>query len=492
MYKYLLALPLCFFGSELIEKSLLFQADQITKKYASEVAKTAPPSLSPQPQICLDRASVWFTIDLREIEAPAFAKLSDEGFWNDLRGMGVEGVELQNLKNGLKIDPKWGSGWEDVYTLIHKKGFAFIGNAMPASTKVCADFILALRNVGEYPGLYHLIEIEKRDWKLLPCNTANVPWLSLQELQKKGYVPEQFAPYTKLSRWNATDTILGADGKTRRWIYLINDKSEPVIDWLNGSFAGARIATSDMLDSIYSLGQTILRIDEKWSGNARETLTLWGRKLGASPVQDMDSSVESLTANCADLAIDRVTASPLLEASKTGRTALLKHVYRQLLSLGVETKRLVHILPESDPLLAFFYLMQPGVFSFSHTDLQGVSLHGQLGNQLSLASKIGQCLEARRSALLYLGQLIAVPDTINESAIVLVHRLKSNDLQLVAINFGPCPVTEKIKMEAFKNTTAIDLMSGLAEPKPLRAADYLIEIPARSGKVIHFQPKYSP
>lgn len=576
-----------------LTNTMLHQADWISKKYTLETAKAPPPLLSPQPQSCLDTASVWFSIDLEEIAAPAFETLNNEALWEGLREIGVQGIYLKGLKKGgsfrtgLGIDPKWGQNWDDLAMTMQKRGMTLIGDSVGNCTGTSSDFSLALQNVGDYPGLYHLIEIEKRDWKLLPQvsgsqSFANVPWLSLQELHKKGYVPEQFAPYVKESRWNATAVVSGADGKARRWIYLKENGADPVIDWLGASFAGSRIAAADALDSIYNLGQKIVRIDGRIGANAKEALTLWARKLGSFTVQEGRGSLNDLAQKKTDLASDTLTRPALLHALIAEDAEALKLMYRLFLEAGVETKSLVHVLQPFDEftcdwselllfprkkyqyheevltgealrmrllkqdmltvgenplstwtgycmaalgvkdfekkrediadthmLLAFFYALQPGAFSFSVSDLLGTiakqtvnlmgpnentlypSLPGQFKNGKSFAMRLQKILAVRRENGIESGELIAVPQTAQPGLMVLVHRLRGNGMmQLLAVNFGRTGAHQTFEMSEIRQTTAIDLMTGLAEKKPIESATFRLDLPPLTGKVILFQPKY--
>lgn len=592
MWKWLFSLPVLLSAQAQLEpQSMLHQADWIAKKYSFEVAKTAPPPLFPQPERCLTVASSWFSIDLEDIATPAFSVLNNESLWDILREIGIEGVYLKGLKQGgscrtgMGLDPKWGPDWNDVALLLQKKGMTLIGDAMGNCTGLCPDFALALKNVGDYPGLYHLVEIEKRDWKLLPPIAAsqpplNVPWLTLQQLHKKGYVPEDFAPYVKESSWNATAPIQCADGKVRRWIYLKEKEGDPVIDWLNPSFAGARIATADLLDSIYRLGGKGMRLDGSISANAKETLSLWIRKLGGFSVLEENQGLDSMKSASVDLIADTVTRPALLHALLAEDAEALKVMYRLFLEEGIETKRLVHALQPFDAfscdwaelllhpkrkytyydevltgealrhrllkedllrlgnnpmntwpglcttalrlkdlekqredvtelhlLLAFFYAMQPGVFSFSVSDLVGAvdkqklnlmgsnettlyaSLPGQINNGKSFASQLRKILAIRRDTGIANGELIAIPRTQHPGLMLLVHQQKGM-LQLLAVNFGRTKAEQSLEMPLFRHTTAIDLMTGLAEKKPLDASTISLSLPPLTGKVILFQPKY--
>lgn len=571
-------------------ESMLAQAEAISKKYTIETVKAPPPLLAPQPQGCLDTAAVWFAIDLGELKAPAFETLKDERLWEMLREIGVEGVYLKGLKQGgtvrtgIGLDSRWGSDWEDVSGAMGKRGIALIGDSLSNSTGLGPDFWLAVKNVGDYAGLYHLVEIERRDWKLLPQGKvmANVPWLTLQELQKRGYVPEHFSPYVKESSWNATPQVKCVDGKVRRWIFLKEGETDPVIDWLESSFAGARIAAADVLDSIYNLGERIVRIDGRISGNAKETLSLWTRKLGAFTVQEGRGTLAELSSATADLMADTLTRPALLHALIAEDAEALKLMYRLFLEEGIEAKRLVHVLQPFDEftcdwasliysprkkfqyydeiltgealrmrllredaarigeknlstwpgycmtalgiedfekrkediadthlLLAFFYAMQPGVFSFSASDLLGTverqtihltdpnentlypSLPGQFCNAKSFAMRLRKMLQVRKENGLESAELIQVPATSQPGLMILIHRLRgSQKTQLLAVNFGKTPAQQILEMPQIKDTSAIDLMTGLAEKKPLNSSTFRLDLPPLTGKVILFQPKY--
>lgn len=569
-------------------QSMLYKAGELSKKFNLEIAKAPPPLLAPQAQSCLDAASIWFTIDLQEVHAPAFTSLQKEPFWDTLGEIGVEAVHLKGLKKGgqfrtgIGIDPKWGDDWDDLAILMQKKGMVLIGDSLGNSTGISDDFSLALKNVGDYPSIYHLVEIEKKDWKNLPQTAANVPWLTLQNLQKKGYVPEQFNPYVKESSWNATSQIKCVDGKVRRWIYLKENSNDPVIDWLNPSFAACRIAAADTLDSVFNIGQKIYHLDAAISQSAKETLALWTRKLGCYTVLETKNGLDEMRRSVTDLISDTLTRPALLHAMLTEDAEALKLMYRLYLQEEIETKRLVHVLQpfdefacdwgelllhpkkqfkyyeetltgealrsrllkqdvasigESTPatwpklcmnalglkdfekkredvtdlhlLLALFYAMQPGAFSFSLSDLLGTlthdpvqllapnentvygSLSSQMKNTKSFAMQLRKILSVRKASGIESGMLLSVPNTNQKGLMVLIHQLRgSQTLQLLAINFSRTPVQQTFDIPHIRQTTAIDLMTGLAEKKPLESSSFRLDLSALSGKVILFQPKY--
>jgi hypothetical protein len=565
---------------------MLSQAEDLTGRFCAEIAKAPPPLKAPQPQSCLDAASIWFSIDLQEVAAPAFETLAQEELWDMLRTVGVEGIYLKGMKTGgefrtaIGLDPKWGNGWDELGSMLQKKGLALIGDTMGNSTGLGADFFAALKN--KERGLYHLIEIEKRDWKLLPetgpsTSFANVPWLTLQELQKKGYVPEQFTPYVKESAWNATGKVCCDDGVVRRWIYLQSNGTDPALDWLNGSFAACRIAAGDLIDSVFCVGQKIVKIDAKIQDSAKETLALWIRKLGSFSVLETAGGIDELKKSSTDLMCDIATRPALLHAIIAEDAEALRLMYQLFLDEGIEMKRLVHTLQPFDQfvcdwselathprrrfpyyeevltgdalrnrllkedllrlggppngtwpalcmrafgqraditkvhlLLALFYAMQPGVFSFSASDLLGTlkeqplnltgpnegtiypSLPAQMQNGQSFAMQLRNILSARKESGIESGELVSIPRTKDKGLLILVFRLRNGMTQLSALNFGSAPVQQTIDLPSIRQTTAIDLISGQSMAKPLDSSQIRLDLPPLSGKMIRFQTKYYP
>lgn len=594
MRKILFLFPLLLFAENInASKSLLSQAELIQQKYNKEVAKLPPPSFEPKNFSCLNVAPVWFTIDLEKVPGEPFDTLSDEKFWETLREIGVHGIHFKGLKQGGKnrtgfgIDPKWGPHWDSLSYMIQQKGLKLIGSSIGSATGLTKDFFLALKNVQDYPGLYHLIEIEKRDWRLLPQTTcgnfaANIPWLSLQALQKRGYVPMDFQPYVKMSAWNATAEVKGADGILRRWIYLKENSVDPVMDWENPSFAAFRIASADLIDAIYNFGEKILQFED-FGLNTKQTLALWTRKLGGFSVLDPKGGIFDLQTAPTDLFIDHLTGPALMHALITEDAEGLRLMYKIFLDAGVEIDRFVHLLQPFDQfscdwkefiispnkrfqyynemltgealrsrllkndiarlvqgkemtwpalctaklenqdvdshftlllkthlLLATFYALQPGAFSFSMSDLLGSldanqpldpmipnentaygSLPAQMKNQCSFASKLRNILVARGESDIAHAKLIDVLKTEQKGLIMLLFQHPNSlKLQLLSINFGSSKIRQVLEIPGIKGTSAIDLLSGSLEKKPLDSATIQLEIPPLSGKVILFQPKY--
>ena len=73
---------------------------------------------------------------------------------------------------------------------------------------------------------------------------------------------------------------------------------------------------------------------------------------------------------------------------------------------------------------------------------------------------------------------------------IVVRTLRSGMVQLLAVNFSRTPASQTLEMPNIRQTTAIDLMTGLAEKKPLESATFRLNLPPWTGKVILFQTKY--
>lgn len=340
---------------------MLSDADSIGQQYARVVAKRPSPSLQPQVRSLLGTTSNWLSIDLESLvsSGTVLESLGADSFWEMLQDLGIDGVWLKQLKEGgkartgLGIDPKWGGGWTKVREGALSYGISIIGDLIGAATGPGRDFTLAVENEGDYAELYGLIEIDQKDWKLLPkvavgTREANVPWLQLDELYKRGYVPEAARPYTKESDWNATGRVHCVDGKERRWIYLKERRNDPVLAWLSPSFAADRIASADALDSIYRLGQTVLAIDAKLPSYAKRTEALWVRKLGGFTTALTDGTLRELQAAPTDVVLDSLTQPALLHALITEDAEALRLIYKLYLQEGIEVNRLVHALEPFD------------------------------------------------------------------------------------------------------------------------------------------------
>lgn len=274
------------------ENTLLFQAEQLFSQYANQIEKLPIPSTQPKTDIALSLASNWIEIPLENVLAPATYTLAKEPFFSSLREIGFDAIFLPSLKRGgenrtgFGVDPKWGNHWKTLSLLLEKKGFSLIADSFSDQTGLCPDFFFALQNQIDYQGLYELIEIEEKDWNLLPKISPsrwceNIPWFNLSKLQKKGYLPQEgLKMYGKKSLWNATSQITGVDGKKRRWIYLAKSLQTPFLSWLNPSFSALKIGSMDLFFSKTFLGEKITFFSPKLKENTTQTLIQFTKRIG--------------------------------------------------------------------------------------------------------------------------------------------------------------------------------------------------------------------
>jgi trehalose synthase len=449
MHKILLALlPVALLAKGEIEsQSMLFQAEEVARRFAQVSSKAPTPSLMPQSDALLQLASNWFSIDLAKVKTngiSVLATLAKEEIWENLAELGIQAVELKNLKLqdgalvSLKINPKWGGEAEyaKVASMAMRKEIRLIGSMVGGSTGKGADFALALKNYRDYPGLYAMVEVEAKDWAVLPnvqpkTFSVNIPWLTLQTLHKLGYVPKDYVTYVKESLWNATETITGADGKSRRWIYLRDEAGRPRLDWLRPSYASERLAAGDALLNIHQLGQKIFGLEESLPESARQDLSLTVRKMNAYSSAHVNGGVAALREMSADLLFDHITPIAAFHALIAEDAEALKLMYRLLLEENVQPKKLVHALqPFSGNSCdwAEFLALPKKKYPYYEYELTGEALRRRLlnedlykitgqptGDELNIPTWAGACdqalsfeeLDKRRLAVLETHLLIA-------------------------------------------------------------------------------------
>ena len=90
----------------------------------------------------------------------------------------------------------------------------------------------------------------------------------MDALQAKHYIVGMlssrifYAPGVKDSDWSATDVVQGADGVSRRWVYLHYFKEgQPTLNWLDPTFAAQRLVIGDALHELTVLGDGGVRLD---------------------------------------------------------------------------------------------------------------------------------------------------------------------------------------------------------------------------------------
>jgi len=355
-------------------------------------------------------SSVWFTAyPGAVITTPGdsvLRTLSSDTLWRALSSIGIQAIHpgptklAGGLKDetftpsidgnfdriGLGIDPRFGT--EEEFIAMSRMAAAHnavvIDDVVPSHTGKGADFRLAEMNYGDYPGLYHMIEIKPDDWGILPDvaegrDAVNLSPEVVDALKEKCYIVGQlqrvifFEPGIKETDWSATPPVLGVDGITRRWVYLHYFKEgQPSLNWLDPTFAAQQLIIGDALHSLDVLGARGLRLDANgflgierrphgnaWSESHPLSITgnqlLGGaiRKAGGFSFQELNLTVDDIAAMSrggADLSYDFITRPAYQHALLTGDTEFLRLMLRTVHQYGIDPASLIHALQNHDEL----------------------------------------------------------------------------------------------------------------------------------------------
>ncbi|WP_311970248.1 maltose alpha-D-glucosyltransferase [Pseudomonas baltica] len=394
----------------LVDQSMLHAAQQRATLYSGQARLWQRPFAQARPRDASAIASVWFTaypasIITRE-GGSVLQALGDEALWHALSEIGIQGIHNGPLKRsgGLQgtnytptidgnfdrisfdIDPSLGTEAElsALSRIAAAHNAVVIEDTIPSHTGKGADFRLAEMAYGQYPGLYHMVEIKEEDWPLLPdvgagrdaCNlTPDV----VDQLRDKHYIVGQlqrvifFEPGVKETDWSTTPVVVGVDGKPRRWVYLHYFKEgQPSLNWLDPSFAAQQMIIGDALHAIDVVGARILRLDangflgveRRPEGNAwseSHPLSVVGnqllggaiRKAGGFSFQELNLTIDdiaSMSHGGADLSYDFITRPAYQHALLTGNTEFLRLMLRQTHQFGIDPASLIHALQNHDEL----------------------------------------------------------------------------------------------------------------------------------------------
>ncbi len=426
----------------LLEHAMLEQSAAIRRRYIANGALWRRPYANAQPRAAAAMASVWFAaypnaIITRPGES-VLRTLGDPALWRTFAEIGIHAVHTGPMKRaggvsartftpsidgnfdriGLEIDPALGTTAEFIAMCQTAKahGAIVIDDIVPGHTGKGPDFRLAERAYGEYPGIYHMVEIAPEDWPLLPPvpegrDSVNLPHASVLALRDKGYIvgplPRTifYEPGVKETDWSATDVVVGVDGVARRWVYLHYFKEgQPTLNWLDPSFAAQRLVLGDALHSLGVLGASMLRLDANgflgierradgsvWSEGhplsvtANQLIAGLVRKMGGFTFQELNLTVDDIaimSRGGADLSYDFITRPAYHVALVTGDAEFLRLMLREMHSAGVDPASLVHALQNHDELtlelVHFWTLHKDDRYAFGGRELSGGELREQI------------------------------------------------------------------------------------------------------------------
>lgn len=431
----------------LVEESMLSDATDMARQFEGLPSMFQNPYANPDPRAAIEKASVWFTaypISMITRKGTSFlGTLGDPDLWEAFHEIGIDAIHTGPVKvagglNGwdktpsvdghfdrisTKIDEIFGT--EDEFRALCEVAAKFDGTVIddivPGHTGKGADFRLAEMKVGDYPGIYHMVEIPPEDWHMLPKvprgkDSINLDSEAESRLQKAGYIIGRmqrviFAePGIKDTNWSATAPVVGPDGVERRWVYLHYFKEgQPTINWLDPTFAGMRLVIGDALHSLGDLGTGALRLDangflgvEKsaeddpaWSEGhplseaSNQLIASMVRKVGGFTFQELNLSIDDIrnsSARGADLSYDFVNRPAYHHALATGDTEFLRMTLNLALGCGVEAVSLVHALQNHDEmtyeLVHFATVHAHDLFNFRGGEYTGEALAVQIRSDL--------------------------------------------------------------------------------------------------------------
>jgi trehalose synthase len=423
----------------LVEHSMLHQADLAAQRYSGQGQLWQHPYAVPQPRAASALASVWFTAyPPSQITGPGesvLESLGDPELWRVFRDIGIGGMHTGPMKRagGLRgreytptvdgnfdrisseIDPAFGTEAQYRTMVRHAgdNGAVLIGDVIPGHSGKGADFRLAERRYGDYPGLYHMVEIRPTDWPLLPSvpagkDSINLGPAAVDALKARGYIVGQlprtifYEPGVKETDWSATDAVVGADGKSRRWVYLHYFKEgQPTFNWLDPTFAAPRLVAGDAIHSLTTLGERMLRLDANgflgieigpsngraWSEGhplsvtANQLIAGLVRKLGGFTFQELNLTLEDIKAMSqggADLSYDFITRPAYQHALVTGDAGFLRLMLGLQRAYQVDPAALIHALQNHDELtlelVHFWTRHKDTTFTFRGKPVKGSAL----------------------------------------------------------------------------------------------------------------------
>ncbi|MFJ6653810.1 maltose alpha-D-glucosyltransferase [Microbacterium sp. NPDC091313] len=423
----------------LVRQSMLKDADVLGRQLSGQPSMWRNPYARPDARRAIETSDVWFTAyPISFITRPGetfLQALGDDELWEAFEQVGITGIHTGPVKRAggitgwvqtpsvdghfdrisTQIDPEFGdeAAFRRLADVADAHGGSVIDDIVPGHTGKGADFRLAEMAYKDYPGIYHMIEIPRDDWSLLPDvpegrDSINLDAERERELSERGYIIGElqrvifYTPGVKETNWSATAPVVGTDGVERRWVYLHYFKEgQPSINWLDPTFSGMKLVIGDALHSLGDLGSSALRLDANgFLGveKSAEGLPAWSeghplsqaanhiiagmvRKVGGFTFQELNLTMEDIRdtgAVGADLSYDFVTRPAYHHALATGDTEFLRLTLTTSLELGVEPVQLVHGMQNHDELtyelVHWATTHRDDVFPFRHDEITGMDL----------------------------------------------------------------------------------------------------------------------
>lgn len=250
----------------------------------------------PRPEELSSRGSVWLHLNPQTLRTPSrasvLAHLTSPALWVSLNQSGITGLYLaptggngslwaQDQKRGLGtgedvIQYSFGRnvGTEQEYSRIIERSkthhVLLGGDLIPVAGGIGPDFMLATRNLRDYPGLFCMIEVPRPMWSNLPPmrqqgGDLQLTPLTLEQQRKLsagGLFPEALRqdsmPQFIKTGWAATGEIRGTDGNLRRWVYRYAYNSKrPLLNFSDPSNLANKVMSGSVIFQSGVLGNTL-------------------------------------------------------------------------------------------------------------------------------------------------------------------------------------------------------------------------------------------
>lgn len=278
-------------------QSMLHDAARMAQMVSGSNFIWRRPSAAPWPEALLELNNVWLTLNPQMVQTPGrssvLAHLSSPALWSSLNESGITGLHIAPTGASGKLwdhDPKHYLGAHDniiQYTFSKDIGteqeysrvieqskrhnILLGGDLIPAATGIGPDFLLAVRNLRNYPGIFCLIEVPKSLWSNLPTakrdNSGDVQVMALnpvqiERLSREGLFPKSLRQDAIKdvikTGWAATSEVRGNDGNLRRWVYrYAYDIKRPILNFGDPSSTAQQIAGGSTIFQSAILGNSL-------------------------------------------------------------------------------------------------------------------------------------------------------------------------------------------------------------------------------------------
>lgn len=419
---------------------MLYQANQQDEAISGNGVQWREDFGAPEPEELVNMASHWLLYYPGSVITPEDGSVigtwADPEFWAANGQIGISLLHTNPTQRaggirdreftptidgwfdriGLDTDPQLGTEEEfsQMVANAEEQGAIIAGDLVPLHSGLGPDFRLAERAYGDYAGLYDMVEIEEKDWGLLPqiddpYGTDHVSRESAAQLKELGYIPgiinsaDADPEANTWSGWSATPEVEGVDGVTRRWVYLhVFKPAQPAYNWLDPSYAARRVQYGDAARNILDRGVKVLRLDANTflglepdpdSEMAQDYLTplanvsttdvaFMVRKIGGFTYQEFAAPLAQLkqfAPNGADLSYDFFTRAECMYGLINGDALPLRLGHHFLLEAGIPAGNLIHDLQNHDEItFQMFELGSHGDFQFDGQTLNGQQLKEQI------------------------------------------------------------------------------------------------------------------